>query len=122
MTSSTLTTKFGRLLISSLPLMLVLTTLSTVTNGQVIDKGASVKPQAKDTALKHQTRDATVKPQAANVGAVSTASAVSSRVRTGDSGAVVIEARSGSFRLDTSTQAKRSYHLKTPYGALNVPN
>ena len=49
-TSSTLATKFGRLLISTLPPVVLLTMLSTVTAGQAIDKERSVKPQAKDTA------------------------------------------------------------------------
>ena len=42
-TSSTLATKFGRLLISTLPPVVLLTMLSTVTDGQAIDKERSVK-------------------------------------------------------------------------------
>jgi hypothetical protein len=122
--NSTPRTKFGRLLISVLRPMLLLTTLSMVANGQAIDKGASASPQAKDAFLKPQTGDISAKPQAANARSQSANSAVSSQkiIRTGDSDAAAIEATSGSFRLDTGTQGKRSYHLKTPYGALNVPN
>jgi hypothetical protein len=44
-TSSTLTGRFGRLSILALPLAMLFTVASTLTNGQVIDKHTSVKPQ-----------------------------------------------------------------------------
>ena len=73
MTSTTLATKFGRFLISTLPPVVLLTMLSTVTNGQAIDKDTidkdtqakaiSVKPQAKDISVKPQTIGTSAKPQ-----------------------------------------------------------
>jgi hypothetical protein len=123
MPSSTLGTKFARLLISTLP-MLLLTMLSTVTNGQVIDKDPSAKPQPKDAYVKPEAKDISAKsqtkPNARSLSGGDTQS--QKKIRTGDSGAVALEATSGSFRFDTSTQGKRSYHVKTPYGALNVSN
>jgi hypothetical protein len=125
-TSSTLTRRFGRLSISALPLAMLLTMASTVTNGQAIDKDTSVKPQPNANAPA---------PPAGNDGSSQKTTATTptkdkrkgpkSSVRAGKdptkfAGAVAIEAKSGSFRLDTGSQGKRSYHLKTPYGTLNV--
>ena len=116
-------TKFGRLLISTLLPVALLTMLSTITNGQAIDKDASVKPQVKDSSIRPQANGIFAKPQAANARSLSAARNVSSQtIRTDDTGAVAVEATSGSFRLDTGSQGKRSYHVKTPYGALNVLN
>jgi hypothetical protein len=123
--SSTLATKFGRLLISTLPPVVLLTMLSTVTNGQAINKDTAVKPQAQDTPVTPQAKDTSVKPQAkANARSLSVGSDMSSRkmIRTGDTGTVSIEATSGSYRLDTGSQGKRSYQVKTPYGVLNAPD
>lgn len=104
MTSSTLATKFGRLLISTLPPVVLLTMLSTVTDGQAIDKERSVKPQAKDISVKPQAK--------ANARSLSAGDASSQKmIRTGDTSAVDIEATSGSYRLVTGS-------IKTPSGAL----
>ena len=119
MTSSTLTTKYVRLLISTLPSVLLLAMLSTVTNGQAIDKDTqakaiSVKPQAKDISVKPQVKATSAKPQArANAPSLSAPSDVPSQkmIRTGDTGAVDIKATSGSYRLVTGS-------IKTPSGAL----
>jgi hypothetical protein len=95
--------------------------LSTVTDGQTIDKDAVVRPQAKTVLPKPQEKNVSVNPQTtANARSPSAGGDLSSKktIQTGDTRAVSIEATSGSFRLDT----KRSYHVKTPYGALNVPN
>jgi hypothetical protein len=127
--------------------------LSTVTNGQAIDKdtqakaisvkpqakdikvkpqvkatsakpqtiGTSAKPQAKDTSVRPQVKATSAKPQArANAPSLSAPSDVPSQkmIRTGDTGAVDIEATSGSYRLVTGSQGDRSYHVKTPSGAL----
>jgi hypothetical protein len=106
-TSSTLATKFGRLLISTLPPVVVLTMLSTVTDGQAIDKERSVKPQAKNISVKPQAK--------ANARSLSAGDDASSQkmFRTGDT--VDIEATSGSYRLVMGSQA---YQFKTPSGAL----
>jgi hypothetical protein len=140
-TSSTLATKFGRLLISTLPLVVLLTMLSTVTDGQVIDKERSVKPQAKAISPKSQAKDISVKPQAkdtsgrpqakansvkpqakANAPSLLAPSDVPSQkmIRTGDTGAVDIVATSGSYRLVTGSQGERSYQINTPSGALSL--
>ena len=103
-TSSTLATKFGRLLISTLPPVVLLTMLSTVTDGQAIDKERSVKPQAKDISVKLQAK--------ANARSLSAGDASSQKMtRTGDTGAVDIEATSGLYQLETGS-------IKTPSGAL----
>jgi hypothetical protein len=127
-TSSTLATKFGRLLISALPPVVLLTMLSTVTDGQVIDKDTqakviSVKPQVKDTSGRPQAKATSVKPQAkANAPSLLAPSEVPSQkmIRTGDTGAVDIEATSGSYRLVTGSQGERSYQINTPSGALSL--
>jgi hypothetical protein len=117
-TSSALATKFGRLLISTLPPVVLLTMLSTVTNGQAIDKdpqpkAISVKPQSKDTSGRPQAKATSVKPQAkANARSLSAGDASSRKMtRTGDTGAVDIEATSGSYQLEMGS-------IKTPSGAL----
>jgi hypothetical protein len=103
-TSSVLATKFGRLLISTLPPLVLLTMLSTVTEGQAIDKERSVKPQAKDTSVKPQAK--------ANARSLSAGDASSQEMfRTGDT--VDIVATSGSYRLVVGSQA---YQFKTPSG------
>ena len=137
-TSSTLATKFGRLLISTLPPVVLLTMLSTVTDGQVIDKDSqakaiSEKPQAKDTSVKLQVKDTSgrpqvktisvkpqakdisVKPQAkANARSLSAGDASSQKmIRTGDTGAADIEATSGSYQLVTGS-------IKTLSGPLSL--
>ena len=102
-TSSTLATKFGRLLISTLPPVVLLTMLSTVADGQAIDK---------DT----QAKAISVKPQAkANAPSLLAPSDAPSQkmIRTDDTGAVDIEATSGSYRLVTGS-------IKTPSGALSL--
>ena len=116
MTSSTLATKFGRLLISTLPPVVLLTMLSTVADGQVIDKDTqakaiSVKPQ---TSGRPQAKATSVKPQAkANAPSLLAPSEVPSQKKTGDTGAVDVEATSGSYRLETGL-------IKTPSGALSL--
>jgi hypothetical protein len=112
--SSTLATKFGRLLISTLPPVVLLTMLSTVTDAQAIDKERSVKPQAKDISVKPQAKDISVKPQAkANARSLSAGDASSQKmIRTGDTGAADIEATSGSYQLVTGSQGERSYHVR----------
>jgi hypothetical protein len=125
-TSSALTRRFGWLSIPALPLAMLLTMGSTVTNGQVIAKDTSVNPQPKantpsppagnDGSSQKTTRvDAT--PGNSN-GPKS--SARPSKDPNKSAGVVAIDAKSGSFRLETGSPGKRSYHLKTPYGALNV--
>ena len=118
MTSSTLTRRFGRLSISALPLAMLLTMASTVTNGQAIDKDTPVKPQPKANAPSLP---------ASNDGSSQKANGSKSSVRPSNdpnksASAAAMEVKSGLFRLDTGSQNKRSYHLKTPYGALNVTN
>jgi hypothetical protein len=118
-TSSTLATKFGRLLISTLPPVVLLTMLSTVADGQAIDKDTqakaiSVKPQAKDTSGRPQAKATSVKPQAkANAPSLLAPGDVPSQkmIRTGDTGAVDIKATNGSYQLVTGS-------IKTPSGAL----
>ena len=106
MTSSTLATKFGRLLISTLPPVVLLTMLSTVTDGQAIDKERSVKPQAKNISVKPQAK--------ANARSLSAGDVSSQEMfRTGDT--VDIEATNGSYRLVTGSQA---YQFKSLSGAL----
>ena len=101
-TSSTLATKFGRLLISTLPPVVLLTMLSTVTDGQAIDKERSVKPQAKDISVKPQAK--------ANARSLSAGDA-QKMFRTGDT--VDIEATSGSYRLVVGSHA---YQYKSSSG------
>jgi hypothetical protein len=116
-TSSTLATKFGRLLISTLPPVVLLTMLSTVADGQAIDKdtqakATSVKPQAKDTSVKPQAKATSVKPQAkADAPSLLAPGDVPSQkmIRTGDT--VDIKATNGSYQLVTGS-------IKTPSGAL----
>jgi hypothetical protein len=78
-------------LISTLPPVVLLTMLSTVTDGQAIDKERSVKPQAKNISVKPQAK--------ANARSLSAGDDASSQkmFRTGDT--VDIEATSGSYRL-----------------------
>jgi hypothetical protein len=103
-TGSTLATKFGRLLISTLPPVVLLTTLSTVTDGQALDKERSVKPQAKEISVKHQAK--------ANARSLSAGDTSSQKmIQAGDTRAVDIEATSGSYRLVAGS-------IKTPSGAL----
>jgi hypothetical protein len=124
-TSSALTRRFGWLAILALPLAMLLTMASTATNGQAIDKDTSVKPQpnantpsppagndrsSQKTTGTDATRDNSNGPKSLRLSNAPNKSA----------GAAAMEVKSGSFRLDTSSQGKRSYHLKTPYGALNV--
>ena len=140
MTSSTLTTTFGRLLISSVPLVVLLTITATATNGQAVGKATSVKPQAEANA------------RSTNDQPIGKATSVKPTIRTGDSGAAdlrfhdnsklsvgpkssirpdksvydpnksagAVAIESGSYRFVTGSQGKRSYRLKTPYGALDV--
>ena len=125
MKRSTLSRRFGWLSISALPLALLLTMGSTVTKGEVIAKDTSVNPKAKastappagnDRSSQKTTRtDAT----AGNSNGPKS-SAGPSKDPNKSAGVVAIDAKSRSFRLDTGSQGKRSYHLKTPYGALNV--
>jgi len=78
--------------------------LSTVTDGQALDKERSVKPQAKDIPVKPQAK--------ANARSLSAGDTSSQKIiRTGDTGAVDVEATSGSYRLVTGT-------IKTPSGPL----
>jgi hypothetical protein len=93
--------------------------LSTVTDGQVIDKDTqakviSVKPQVKDTSGRPQAKATSVKPQAkANAPSLLAPGDVPSQkmIRTGDTGAVDIKATNGSYQLVTGS-------IKTPSGAL----
>jgi hypothetical protein len=125
-TSSTLTRRFGRLSISALPLAMLLTMASTVTNGQPIEKDTSIKPQPNANAPSPPAGNDGSSQKTTRTGTVSdNSSGPKSSVRPSNApnksaGAVQIEAPSGSFRLVTGSQGKRSYHLKTPYGALNV--
>jgi hypothetical protein len=123
---SILTRRFGWISISALPLAMLLTMGSIVIDGQVIAKDTSVNPQPKanapsplagsDGSSQKTTRtDAT--PGNSNGPKSSTGP---SKDPNKSAGVVAIEAKSGSFRLVTGAPGKRSYHLKTPYGALNV--
>jgi hypothetical protein len=113
-------------LISTLPPVVLLTMLSTVADGQAIDKdtqakATSAKPQAKDTSVKPQAKDTSVKPQAKATSVKPQAKAdapsllapgdVPSQkmIRTGDT--VDIKATNGSYQLVTGS-------IKTPSGAL----
>jgi hypothetical protein len=124
-TSSTLTRRFGRLSISALPLAMLLA-MTTVTNGQAIDKDTPVKPQPKVNAPSvpagndGSSQKATRADPTRDKSNGSKSSVRPSKDPNKPAGATAIEAKSGSFRLDTGSQGKRSYHLKTPYGALNV--
>ena len=126
MTSSALTRRFGWLAISALPLAMLLTMASTATNGQAIDKDTSVKPQPSANAPAPPAGNQGSSQKTIRTDATKDKSnGPKSSVRAGNdpsksAGAVAIEAKSGSFRLVTGPQGKRSYHLKTPYGALNV--
>jgi hypothetical protein len=103
-TSSTLATKFGRLLISTLPPVVLVTMLSTVTDGQAIDKERPVKPQAKNISVKPQAK--------ANARSLSAGDASSQEMfRTGDT--VDIET-SGSYRLDMGSHAYQFKSLSGP--------
>jgi hypothetical protein len=77
--------------------------LSTVTEGQAIDKERSVKPQAKDISVKPQAK--------ANAWSSAGDGSSQEMFRTGDT--VDIEATSGSYRLVVGSQA---YQFKTPSG------
>jgi hypothetical protein len=125
-TNSTPTRRFGRLSISAVPLAMLLTMASTVTNGQAIDKDTSVKPQPNaNAAAPPAGNDGSSQKTIATAATKDNSNAPKSSVRAGkdpnkSAGAVAIEAKSGSFRLDTGSQGKRSYQVKTPYGTLNV--
>jgi len=124
-TNSTLTRGFGRLSISAVPLAMLLTMASTVTNGQAIDKDTSVKPQPNANAPAPPAGNGGSSQKTTATAAKDNSNAPKSSVRAGkdpnkSAGEVTIEAKSGSFRFDTGSQIKRSYHLKTPYGTLNV--
>jgi hypothetical protein len=117
-TNSTPTRRFGRLSISAVPLAMLLTMASTVTNGQATqpNANAAAPPAGNDGSSQKTTATAATKDNS---------NAPKSSVRAGkdpnkSAGAVAIEAKSGSFRLDTGSQGKRSYQVKTPYGTLNV--
>jgi hypothetical protein len=100
-------------LISTLPPVVLVTMLSTVTDGQALDKERSVKPQAKGISIKPQAKEISVKPQAkANARSLSAGDTSSQKlIQTGGTRAVDIEATSGSYRLVAGS-------IKTPSGAL----
>jgi hypothetical protein len=134
MPSSTLTTTFSRLLICSVALGVLITMAATATNGQAIGKATSVKPQAEANARRLSAGSAV--PETIRTGdratdlrfhdnskrSVGAKSSVRPDKKPSDpnksAGAVDIE--SGSYRFVTGSPGKRSYHLKTPYGALDV--
>jgi hypothetical protein len=126
-TGSTLTSRQGRLLISLSPLALValFTMAATMANSQGISEATSVKPQSKVNAEapspKHNlSSQQTVRTDASrnkSNGPKPTGRADNNPNKS--AGAAVIEATQGTFRFDTGSQAKR-YHIKTPYGGLDV--
>jgi hypothetical protein len=126
-TSTTLAGRFGRLSILALPLAMLFTVASTLTNGQAIDKHTSVKPQPNANApAPSAANDGSSQKTTATAATKDNSNAPKSSVQAGkdpnNAGAVAIEAKSGSFRFDSGSQGKRSYQVKTPYGTLNVTN
>jgi hypothetical protein len=125
--SSTPTTTLDRFLISPLLLVLLLLTMaSSVANSQAISQANSVKPQPKADGRKPSASSELSSQQMVRTGAT-TDNGNGSKPRTvpkndpnksGD--AVSVEVPHGSFRFDTGSQVKRPYHLKTPYGSLDV--
>jgi hypothetical protein len=122
---STFTRRFGRLSISALALVTLLTMASTITHSRGISKATSVEPQAKANARTLAASDLAAQ-ETAQRGANGDdsnnpkSSAKQNSDRNKSAAAVRIEAAHGSFRLDTGSQGNRPYHLKTPYGALDV--
>jgi hypothetical protein len=124
-TGSTLTRRHGRLLISRLPLVVLFTMASTMGNSQGISKPTSVTPQPKVNAgapppgndLPAQQTIRTDASRNNSNGPKSSGRADNNPNRS--AGATTIEATQGTFRFDTGSQGKR-YHIKTPYGGLDV--
>lgn len=101
--------KTFNLLISLVSLVGLLAMAATATNGQPI----GVKPQS-DNARRVSTSDSKLSANPkSSIHPDKDVHDLSKSV-----GAVVIEG--GSYRFVTGSQGKRSYRLKTPYGALEV--
>jgi hypothetical protein len=123
---STLTRRHVRLLTSPLPLVVLFTMASTMANSQGISgKPTSVKPQPKVNAgapspgddLSSQKRVRTDASRNSSKGPKSSGRADNDPNKS--AGATTIEATQGTFRFGTGSQGKR-YHIKTPYGGLDV--
>jgi len=123
-TRSTLTTTFDRFLISTLLLVLLLTVV--VANAQAISQATSVKPQPKADGRTPSARSELSSQQMVRVGATrdngngSKSRAVPENDPNKSAGAVGIEVPHGSFQLDTGSQVRRPYRVKTPYGSIDV--
>jgi hypothetical protein len=125
-TSSTLTTTFSRFLISPFLLVLILSVASTVANAQATGQATSVKPQPKADARTPSAGSELSSRQTVGTGATRDKSN-GSKSRTApekdpnkSAGAADIEVPHGSFRLNTGSQVKRPYRVKTPYGSVDV--
>jgi hypothetical protein len=125
-TRSTLSTTFHQFLISPLLLVLFLIMASTVADAQTIGQATSVKPQPKADGRTPSAGSELPWQQTVRTGAIgnngngskSRAVAQNDPIKPAD--AVAIEVPHGPFRFDTGSQVKRPYHLKTPYGSLDV--
>jgi hypothetical protein len=123
-TGPTLTRRHGRLLISPLPLVVLFTMASTMANSQGISS-KPIKPQPKvnagsPSAGNDLPSQQTVRTDASrNTSNRSKSSGRADNDPNKSAGATTIEATQGTFRFDTGSQAKR-YHIKTPYGGLDV--
>jgi hypothetical protein len=119
-TGSALTRRHDWFLISALPLVVLFTMASTMANSQGISKPTSVKPQPKVNAAApsrvndSQQTDASRK----NSNGPKSSGQVGNNPNK-SAGATAREATQGTFRFDTGSQSKR-YHIKTPYGVLDV--
>ena len=123
MTGSTLPKRHRRQ--SPLPLVVLFTMASTMANSQGISKPASVNPQPKVNAGAPSSRNdlsslQTVRTDAfrKNSNGPKSSGRADNNPNKSD-GATAVEATQGTFRFDTGSQGKR-YHIKTPYGALDV--
>jgi hypothetical protein len=134
-TSSALQKICGRLLIASVPLVMLVTMAARATNGQAIGSGASVKAPAEA----HRLSAGNAVPSAETVhtgdsGAADSRFRDKSKLSVGPKSSVrpdknvgdpnksagAVDIESGSYRFVTGSQGKRSYRVKTPYGSLDV--
>jgi hypothetical protein len=122
-TGSTLTRRHGRFLITPLPLVVLFTMASTMANSQGISS-KPIKPQPKVNAgapsAGNDLSSQTVRTDASrNTSNRPKSSGRADNDPNKSAGATTIEATQGTFRFGTGSQGKR-YHIKTPYGGLDV--
>ena len=114
-----------RLSIFPLPLVVLFTMASSMANSQGIINPTSVKPQPKVNAAAPSRVNDLSSQQTVRTDASRNNSNGPKSIGRADSnpnksaGATTIEATQGTFRFDTGSQGKR-YHIKTPYGGLDV--